>query len=137
MPAYCLICDSKAVLSKEAANVAVMLIGSIDRFLLSITQGLDCDSKTQNESLLMQLLDLIGESVSSATSGYAAMTAFAKDVHKYQFGPYDCLCLRCGARFDHGAGNETFSPTSDAQPSAQPVPQPSADPRDPTASATD
>ncbi|MEB0148716.1 hypothetical protein [Pseudomonas sp. CCC2.2] len=51
----------------------------------------------------MQLLDLIGESVSSATSGYTAMTAFARDVQKYQFSHYDYLCLRCGAKFDQNA----------------------------------
>lgn len=51
----------------------------------------------------MQLLDLIGESVSSTTSGYTALTALPKDVQKYQFGDYDCLCLRCGAKFDQNA----------------------------------
>ncbi|KPB54729.1 Unknown protein sequence [Pseudomonas coronafaciens pv. oryzae] len=51
----------------------------------------------------MQLLDLIGESVSSATSGYTAMAAFTRDVQRYQFGHYDYLCLRCGAKFDQNA----------------------------------
>lgn len=111
MPAHCLIYDSKAVLSKEAVSVAVMLIASIDRFLLSAAQGLDSDPNNRPESLLMQALDLIGESVSSASSGYAAMTAFAKDVQKYQFGPYDCLCLRCGARFTQDAGTGISSPS--------------------------
>ncbi|MGE8175414.1 hypothetical protein [Pseudomonas fluorescens] len=107
MPPRCLICDSQAVLSKEAANAAVMLIGTIDNFLLGVrqahTQGLETDPETRPESLLAQLLDLIGESVSSATSGYTAMTAFARDVQKYQFGHFDYLCLRCGAKFDQSA----------------------------------
>jgi hypothetical protein len=107
MPPRCLICESKALLSKEAANAAVMIIGTIDNFLLGIRQahtlGLENDSQTRPESLLVQLLDLIGESVSSATSGYTAITAFARDVQKYQFGDHDCLCLRCGARFDRNA----------------------------------
>ena len=111
MSAHCMICNSKAVLSQEAATVAVMLIGSIDRFLLTATQGLESDPKNRPESSLMQLLDLIGESVSSATSGYAAMTAFTKDVQKYQFGSYDFLCLRCGARFNQDAINEISNPT--------------------------
>jgi hypothetical protein len=100
MARRCLICESKAVLSKEAANAAVILIGSIDGFLLSVRQAHIQAPETQPESLLVQLLDLIGESVSSATSGYTAMTAFARNMQKYQFGDYDCLCLRCGARFD-------------------------------------
>ena len=107
MPPRCLICDSKAVLSKEAANAAVMLIGTIDSFLLGVrqahTQSLEANPDTRPESLLVQLLDLIGESLSSATSGYTAMTAFARDVQKYQFSHYDCLCLRCGAKFDQSA----------------------------------
>lgn len=44
MNRHCLIFDSKAVLSKEAANAPVMLIGTIDSFLLGVrqlpTQGL-------------------------------------------------------------------------------------------------
>ncbi|MEA9978575.1 MULTISPECIES: hypothetical protein [unclassified Pseudomonas] len=107
MPPHCLICNSKALLSKEATNAAVMLIGTIDNFLLGVrqahTQSLETDPETRPESLLAQLLDLIGESVSSATSGYTAMTSFARDVQKYQFGHYDCLCLRCGARFVQNA----------------------------------
>ena len=107
MPPRCLICDSKAVLSKEAASTAVMLIGTIDSFILSVrqahTQGRETGAETRQESLLVQLLDLIGESVSSASSGYTALTAFTRDVQKYQFGHYDRLCLRCGARFDQSA----------------------------------
>lgn len=107
MPLRCLICESKAVLSKEAANTAVLLIGTIDNFLLGVRQAhiqdSGVDSGIKHESLLMQLLDLIGESVSSATSGYTAMATFAKDVQKYQFGHYDYLCLRCGAKFNQNA----------------------------------
>jgi hypothetical protein len=108
MPLRCLICESRAVLSKEAANTAVLLIGTIDNFLLGVRQvyiqDSGIDSEIKHESLLMQLLDLIGESVSSATSGYTAMAAFTRDVQRYQFGHYDYLCLRCGAKFDQNAG---------------------------------
>lgn len=103
MTPRCLICDSKAVLSKEAANAAVMLIGTIDNFLLGICQAHTQGLETRPESLLVQLLDVIGESVSSASSGYTALTAFARDMRKYQFSHYDCLCLRCGAKFDQHA----------------------------------
>jgi hypothetical protein len=107
MPLRCLICESKAVLSKDAASTAVLLIGTIDSFLLGVRQAhiqhSGVDSGIKHESLLMQLLDLIGESVSSATSGYTAMTTFAKDVQKYQFGHHNYLCLRCGAQFDQYA----------------------------------
>lgn len=108
MPLRCLICESKSVLPKEAANTAVLLIGTIDNCLLGVRQlhiqDSGIDSGIKHQSLLMQLLDLIGESVSSATSGYPAMAAFTRDVQRYQFGRYDHICLRCGAKFDQNAG---------------------------------
>jgi hypothetical protein len=36
MTQLCLICDTKAVLSKEAVDEAVVLIGIIDSFLLGV-----------------------------------------------------------------------------------------------------
>lgn len=103
MTQLCLICDTKAVLSKEAVDEAVVLIGIIDGFLLDVRQvdiqGLEMAPGTRPGSLLVQLLDLIGGSVSSATSGYIALTAFAKAMQKYQFDHYDRLCFRCGAKF--------------------------------------
>ena len=107
MTPRCLICDSKVVLSKEVANAAVMLVGTIDSFLLGVSharaQGLETAPEIRQESLLMQLLDLIGEGISKATSGYTATMAFARDVQKYKFSHYDYLCLRCGTKFDQNA----------------------------------
>jgi len=45
-----------------------------------------------------EIRNLIDGSVPSATSGYIAVTAFAKAVQKYQFGHYDEQCLLCGAK---------------------------------------
>lgn len=47
-----------------------------------------------------EIRNLIDGSVPNATSGYIAVTAFAKAVQKYQFGHYDGQCLRRGAKFD-------------------------------------
>lgn len=33
-------------------------------------------------------------------SNDAASAAFTRDMQKYQFGTFDCLCLHCGAHFD-------------------------------------
>ncbi|SFI22774.1 hypothetical protein SAMN05444507_106362 [Pseudomonas syringae] len=67
-------------------NAPVALTGTIDSFLLDARQAHIQDSganpKIKHESLLMRLLDLIGESVSSATSGYTAMAAFDRDVQR-------------------------------------------------------
>ncbi len=104
MPVRCLICDSKAVLSKEVANVAVMLIGTIESVLVGMSHSHSrtpaFNPATRPESHLASLLELIGTGMSEALLECSAMTAFAKDVQKYQFGHYDFLCCRCGARFD-------------------------------------
>lgn len=56
MPLRCMICESKDVLSKEAANTAVLLIGTIDNFLLGVRQvyiqDSGIDSEVRHESLL-------------------------------------------------------------------------------------
>ncbi|MBV7515891.1 hypothetical protein [Pseudomonas sp. PDM25] len=107
MSAYCLICDSKAVLSKEAAHMAVMLIGTMESILvgMSHTRAKEpaINPPTRPESHLLHLLELMGQGLSEARSECSAMNAFANDVQQYQFGPYDFFCCRCGARFDKDA----------------------------------
>jgi hypothetical protein len=107
MPANCLICDSKAVLSKEVANVAVMLIGTIESVLVGMNHSRTRKAVTTPmdppESQLAVILELIGTGMSEALSGCSAITAFANDVQKHQFGHYDFLCCRCGARFDENS----------------------------------
>jgi len=146
MPPRCLICESIAVLPKENANTAVMLIGTIESVLCGMSQARTTAPgnrpETRHESRLVQLLELIGNGVSTAISGCSAMTAFAQDVQKYQCSHYDYLCLRCGAMFDQEASTESRAPTtiissSTAQPNVQSAPRPSAGPRDPAASVTD
>lgn len=104
MSACCRICDSKAVLSKEAANVAVMLFGTMESVLvgMSHTRAKEpaINPPTRPESHLLHLLELIGQGLSEALSECSAMNAFANDVQKYQFAHYDFFCCRCGARFD-------------------------------------
>jgi hypothetical protein len=50
MPLRCLICESKAVLPKEAANTAALLIGTIDNFLLGVRQMDIQDSGIDSEN---------------------------------------------------------------------------------------
>lgn len=146
MTPRCLICESVAVLPKENANTAVMLIGAIEGVARGINQPCPPTPESRPEvphgSRLLQLLELIGNGVSTAISECSALTAFAQDVQKYQFSHYDYLCLRCGARFDESACAEMTNPaiiipSSAAPPSAPPVLQPSADPHDSTVSTTD
>lgn len=136
MATFCLICDSTAVVSKEATTTLVILIGTLKSFLLGVNEVPFCSPESEPQSHLTQVLARISNGVSCATSGYMATLAFAQDVQKFQFSHHDCLCLRCGALFNQNSCTEVI-PSSDAQPSAQPIPPPSADPRDPAASATD
>lgn len=141
MATCCQICDSTAVVSKETTTTLVVLIGTLESFLLGVTEVQVSSQESEQQSHLAQVLARISKGVLCATSGYRAALAFAQDVQKYQFSHYDYLCLRCGAKFDQSACTEASSPTiisaSDAQPSARPAPQPSADPQDPTVSTTD
>lgn len=146
MTPRCLICESLAVLPKENANTAVMLVGTIESVIRGMsgarTPAPDVKPEKRHESSVLQLLELIGNGVSAAIAGCSNLAAFAKDVEKYQFRHYDRLCLRCGALFNQSVCAETPGPTaissaSGVQPNAQPVPPPSADPRDPAASTTD
>lgn len=142
MTIYCLICDSTAVLPKDATTSIVILVGTMENFFNGMKEVQPAPTEDPAKNVFRQLLCLISKGVSRATSGYIATLAFAQDVQKYQFSHYDYLCLRCGAQFNQSAYTETASPTAvipslAAQPSAQSAPPPSTDPRDPAAPATD
>lgn len=146
MTPRCLICESLAVLPKKNANTAIMLIGTIENVIRGMsvarTPAPDVKPEERNESRGLQFFELLDQGVSAAIAGCSTLAAFAKDVEKYQFRHYDQLCLSYGALFNQSACVETvssasISPISDVQPNAQPTPPPSADPRDPAASATD
>jgi len=142
MTIYCLICNSTAVLSKQTTTTTVMLVGTLEQFIHGLKEAQPQSAEEPTKSIFIQWLDLIGQGVSRATTGYMATLAFAEDVQKYQFSHYHYLCLRCGALFNQSAGTETasatgISPASDALSDAQPTLRPSADPQGPVASATD
>ena len=142
MAIYCLICDSTVVLSKDAATSTVILAGTLESFRRGMKEAQSNSPGNPQKNVLMQLLALVTEGVSCATSGYIATLAFALDVQKYQFSHYNYLCLRCGAQFDQSTCAEAASPMAvtpslGAQPSVQPAPQPLADPRGSAAPATD
>lgn len=110
MTPHCLICESVAVLSKENANTAVMLTGTIESVLSSMNQAYSplaggIRPQARHESHLAQFLELLGDGISAAIAGCSSMVAFAQDVQKYQFRRYDYLCLRCGALFNQDSSS--------------------------------
>lgn len=112
MPTPCLICNSSVVLSKEAAQVIASLIGSLDAFLRSIQPQTEPVAPTQlgQRSPLEQAFNRMLQGLSAVHTSWLDIHAFIKDVHRHQFMEYQCLCLRCGAKYDESTtstGQET------------------------------
>lgn len=103
MTIRCLICNSSVVLSKDAAKSIARLIGALDGFLNGIQRSISVLPPTINahqEKPLERAFSLMIDGVAGASSSWATTQDFIRDVRKYQFMEYDCLCLRCGATFD-------------------------------------
>ncbi|TBU79371.1 hypothetical protein DNK06_13255 [Pseudomonas daroniae] len=102
MTIRCLICNSSVVLSKDAAKALARLIGTLGGFLNGIQQSATAQAVATppKENHLERAFDLMIDGVSGAASNWADTQDFIRDVRKHQFMEYDCLCLRCGAKFD-------------------------------------
>ena len=89
---YCLICDSKAVLTREAAKGIALLLGLVDSALL--------EAQKANENTQAPGSHLLINGLAAITPAYPPALRVAEDVAKYHFAGFNCLCLRCGALFD-------------------------------------
>jgi hypothetical protein len=108
MGTQCLICESSAVIDRQAARSIVLAIGVLREFMQAW-------KPLQSEGEPAQwLLHRLSDARSAATHIHPDVRSFIADVERYQFGGFDCLCLRCGARFD--APSEAASA---AQPDSQ------------------
>lgn len=101
MPTSCLICNSSVVLSKDAAQVIATLIGSLDAFLKGI-QPTNPDALAQRDQRgpLEYAFNRMLAGMSAVHTSWPDTYAFIKDVRRHQFMEYQCLCLRCGAKYD-------------------------------------
>ncbi|EIU3494358.1 hypothetical protein AVM47_006830 [Pseudomonas aeruginosa] len=100
----CLICNSSVVLSKDAAKALARLMGTLDGFLRGIQQSparqqpitsdLHCDSP------LERAFNLMLDGICGAAANWNSTGDFIRDVRRFQFMEYDCLCLRCGAKYN-------------------------------------
>lgn len=103
MTTRCLICNSSAVLSKEAGQAIAGLIGSLDSFLKGYQQsasGKALVPDAQDRGPLEKAFNRMLDGVAAAHSNWSTTQAFIKDIRRHQFMEYDCLCLRCGAKYD-------------------------------------
>lgn len=130
METRCLICESILVITKAQAQACSLLLGTVGGFLHGFTQArsqLTEDRKSRIGESVQAGLELVAGGVDGATSGCAMSWEFAQDVQRYHFGDFDCLCLRCGARFDQqpSAG---LTPQPGDPPAVQPTPGSTGDP---------
>ncbi|AIL61205.1 MULTISPECIES: hypothetical protein [Pseudomonas] len=89
---YCLICDSKAVLTREAAKGIALLLGLADSALR--------EAQKSNENTQAPGSHLLINGLAAITPAYPSALRVAEDVAKYHFAGFNCFCLRCGALFD-------------------------------------
>lgn len=100
---YCLICDSKAVLTREAAKGIALLLGLVDSALR--------EAQRANENTQAPGSHLLINGLAAVTRAYPPALRVAEDVAKYHFAGFNCLCLRCGALFDEPGEKESSETT--------------------------
>ncbi|KSE91522.1 hypothetical protein AO934_27025 [Pseudomonas aeruginosa] len=95
MNRQCLICESRAVMTRDAARGLALAVGLID----GAVQGARSAPGKCGHGMLMSGLAAI-------TPAYPAARDAAEDVARYHFAGFDCLCLRCGALFDAAVADQ-------------------------------
>ncbi|QRY76910.1 hypothetical protein JVX91_14910 [Pseudomonas sp. PDNC002] len=99
MNRHCLICESGAILTKDAAVGIVLLVGIAGGWLQAVHQARK-DAQGRTCSAIEQCYNLLLAGLASVVPSYHSALPVAADVTRYQFGSFDCHCLRCGAIFN-------------------------------------
>ncbi len=123
METRCLICESTLVVAKAQSQAFSLLLGTLGGFLDGCSETRVQSNTHQNRSIgdtFQIVLERLTRAVESATSGCAESWEFAQDVQRYHFGEFECLCLRCGARFDQQP-SDTLTPQPGDPPTARPT----------------
>ena len=100
MSTRCLICNSSVVLSKDAAKALARLLGTLDGFLRGIQQSSAKLHDLRCEGPLEHAFNLMQDGICGAAANWNSTSDFIQDVRRFQFKEYDCLCLRCGAKYN-------------------------------------
>ncbi len=99
MSRRCLICESSAILTKDAA-VSIALIMGIAGGWLQAVQQVNKDTQSHTETPLEHWYSLLLDGLASVVPSYHSALQIASDVTRYQFASFNCHCLRCGAIFN-------------------------------------
>lgn len=94
MNRQCLICESRAVLTRDAAKGLTLLAGLLN----GVIKGAQRPHEGSGH------VDLLS-GLAAVTPAYPEARKAAEDVVRFHFAGFDCLCLRCGALFDEAAEN--------------------------------
>jgi hypothetical protein len=92
MSRQCLICESRAVMTREAAKGIALLLGLIDGAI----QG-------ARRAPVESSLEALTSGLTAILPSYPSALHAAEDVARLHLAGFDCLCLRCGARFNEDA----------------------------------
>ncbi len=90
MTMTCQLCDSKAVVEKSAVQGGALLVHLITQLL---NAG---PTETASPHPQEHLLQALRRAFDAAQNSRALLD----DIARFQFGEFDWLCMRCGARFD-------------------------------------
>lgn len=107
MTIQCIVCNSTAVIHKDAAQTIAVLVSVVSSAIQGAATSAIADQPTQVSGsygrILGQLLALVRAGLSGAAAGDAAGTELSHSIEKYWFSHVDCLCLSCGFYFDPNA----------------------------------
>ena len=92
MNRQCLICDSSAVLTRDAAKGLTLLIGLLNGAIVGAQRP---HERSGQFALLSGLTAIL--------PAYPAAREEADEVVRFHFADFDSLCLRCGALFNEAA----------------------------------
>lgn len=95
----CLICNSSAVLTRDAASAIARMLGITESFIKGAQQAA-VSASSAGTPPLAQGVDMLIGGASAITSNWEGIDTWIQDMQKYQFMGYTNLCLRCGALFD-------------------------------------
>jgi hypothetical protein len=100
MNRQCLICDSSAVLTRDAAKGLTLLVGLFNGAI----KGARRHHEGSGHAALLSGL-------AAVAPAYLEARKAGEDVVRFHFAGFDYLCLRCGALFDDTAeSQEDLSP---------------------------
>lgn len=107
MSIQCIVCNSTAVIHKDAAKTMAMLVSIIAGAIQGTATSTVADQSTEASSphgrILGQLLTVIRAGLAGAAAGDVTGTELSHSIEKYWFSQVDCLCLSCGFYFDPNA----------------------------------